>query len=564
MTMNVLKRIFRKELLTSVEDDDAAHYRYLLKEGWSREDLLAQVEKTLNVTYFRMDSMPIDLSLKKLFDPLQLFERRILPVSYTNQVATFAINDLETQSLREHLFTVASKKLGKVTAVRTLFILNFELDEWLRPNGIKPFAAISASKGIGGSQWEAPAGMEMAGSRETEESADENLATKMVNSILNKGIQLSASDIHVEPTKESIQVRYRVDGMLSIRDQLTLRKTEVASLINRIKILSQMDVGTRREPQDGRISEWKWEQLEYSFRVSCVPTIHGEKIVLRIFRKDEKLPGLDDLGFHPKQIETIKASLQQPSGIILIAGATGTGKSTTMQSMVKMLDGSKLNIYTVEDPVERTIEDVNQIQVDVAVGLDFPNILSSLLRQDPNVIVIGEIRDVSTAALAVKASLTGHLVIGTIHAKNSHETFERLFNMGIEPYQLSASLIHVSSQRLLRKLCPHCKEERPVSELERNYIDKQLQYYARTSSEIYTAYYPKGCTHCSHIGYKGRTMLSEILMNTKVLREMIATECLGETLVKKSLELGFEPVIFHGIDKVRQGETSIQELIRVV
>jgi type IV pilus assembly protein PilB len=377
----------------------------------------------------------------------------------------------------------------------------------------------------------------------------------IVNEIILGAIQLHASDIHFDPTPDVLNVRIRVNGELIEYAQVpaSVRK----NLVTRIKIISGMNITESRLPQDGAIKKLN-ENLDLDLRVSSLPIADGEKIVIRILDYSMSTGGLDNLGFQPDNLEKIKKLISLPNGMILVTGATGSGKSTTVYSILNVLNTTNRNIITVEDPVEMKIKGINQVQVMNEIGLSFSNTLRSILRQDPDIIMIGEIRDDETARIAVRASITGHLVLSTIHTNNSLNTIERLLDMEIERYLLGSALSGIISQRMVKQLCPKCREARATTPYEKNIFSKVLN---QNVEQIYQA---KGCNECIN-GYSGRVTLQEVLIINQEIKDAIINNVTKDQLRK--LVYKKENVITlleDGLYKVIQGITSFDEILRVI
>lgn len=374
-----------------------------------------------------------------------------------------------------------------------------------------------------------------------------------LNSIILNGVERKASDIHIEPLKDRMRIRYRVDGILY--EELNLDISLHSSLISRLKIISHLDITERKKPQDGKF-QMKIDKKLIDFRVSIVPLITGEKAVIRILDRETLDFNLENLGFSQEDYEKIRYLIERRSGILLACGPTGSGKSSLIYSILKRLNNGSLNISTVEDPVEYEIEGVNQVQYS-SEKRNFATILKAYLRQDPDILMVGEIRDLETAEIAVKSALTGHLVLSTLHTNDSVSGIFRLLNIGIERYMISASVIGLISQRLVRKLCPHCK----VKDL--NYMGKlsllkvdDTRYYGK---KFYTG---KGCEYCNNSGYIGRTAIFEILMVDEKIREAIDSKVSIQELEEISKEKGMKGLIEDGIEKALLGITSLDEIIR--
>lgn len=372
---------------------------------------------------------------------------------------------------------------------------------------------------------------------------------KLLNKILTEAISLSASDIHLEQKKRIFKIRYRIDGILKTYYRLPLRIA--AAVISRIKIISGMDITVRHLPQDGKL-EFEFQNQNYDIRSSVIPTIHGEKAVLRLLLRSDKLLTVEELNFSPQNLKRFKEILKFKSGIILLSGPTGSGKTTTLFSILNKLAAEKNNIITVENPVEYKLELLNQIEVNEAQGLKFPLVLRSILRQDPDIIMIGEIRDKETAEIAIRAAVTGHLVLSTIHTIDSISAVYRLLDMGIPPYLISSTLKAVISQRLLRKLCKKCRQKVSAEEFS---ILKSL--------EIEGSYQAAGCSECNE-GYSGRTAAAEVLLINEKLKNLINLNSSREKLKNEAKAAGLLSLYKSALFKVEKGVTSLEELLRVI
>lgn len=381
---------------------------------------------------------------------------------------------------------------------------------------------------------------------------------KIVSLILNEALRGRASDIHIEPCEKDLKVRYRVDGAL--QEALRLPKKNQNAVIARLKIMSKLDITENRIPQDGRF-RIKWGEKEIDFRVSILPITFGNKVVLRALDKSSLDIGLDKLGFLPKPLEAFKKALERPFGMILLTGPTGSGKSTTLYSIVNKLNTPGRNIITIEDPVEYEVEGITQIPVNPDIGLTFASGLRSMLRQNPDIVMVGEIRDFETADIAIKASLTGQLVLSTLHTNDAIGAITRLIDMGIEPFLVSASLVLTAAQRLCRKICPRCKEtvEIPRSVLERiggnTDIDKLMKRKP--------FYHGKGCPRCNNTGYLGRMGILESLIIDDSIREMIIKRAPTDEIRKYALSQGMMTLRDSALEDFASGLTTLEEVLRV-
>ena len=378
--------------------------------------------------------------------------------------------------------------------------------------------------------------------------------TEVVDEIIYTAAQAGASDIHFDPQEKSVKVRFRIDGVLI--DYMIIPENIRKNLIARVKIISGMDITESRLPQDVAIKT-KIKDINLDMRVSSLPTNEGEKIVIRILDYSASLKGLDALGFSQDNLRKIKDLIKEPNGIILVTGATGTGKSTTVYSILQTLNTPKVNLVTVEDPVEMSIEGINQIQVNSDIGLTFAEVLRSILRQDPDIIMIGEIRDDETAKIAVRASITGHLVLSTLHTNNALNTIERLKDMDVETYLLASSLNGIVSQKLARRICPYCKKKRPAIDYEKKLIKANL------GIDVNELSYAEGCDNCVG-GYKGRIAIHEVLTISQEIRDAIANGIPKEELRKLVYTSDTKTLLQDGLIKVLNGLTTIEEILRVV
>jgi type IV pilus assembly protein PilB len=388
---------------------------------------------------------------------------------------------------------------------------------------------------------------------------------KIVDVIVTNAIEANASDIHIEPSENDVRVRYRIDGIL--HTSLRLPKNVLPAIISRIKILCNLKIDEQRLPQDGRF-HMDFENRSVDFRVSTLPLMHGEKVVMRILDKSGSVPTLDQLGVRGQALTWIKENITKTHGIFLITGPTGSGKSTTLYSLLSLLNTAAVNIITLEDPVEYFIPGVNQSQINPDIGLTFASGLRSILRQDPNVIMVGEIRDQETAELAVQAALTGHLVFSTLHTNNAVGAVPRLIDMEIEPFLLSASINLVMAQRLVRKLCPDCKQEIEITPMVKEEIGAQLlgipeENLEKIDPKQLKMYGPKGCEKCGHTGYKGRFGIFEVMPAFPDLQELIFGQTPAHKMYEALLKKGMISMKQDGIIKVLRGETSLEEIVRV-
>ena len=377
---------------------------------------------------------------------------------------------------------------------------------------------------------------------------------EIVNDVMVDSAKRGASDIHLDPLNEYLKIRIRIDGAL--HDYAEVPNTIKKNLITRIKIISGMNITESRLPQDGAIKA-TLQDVNLDLRVSCIPTTNGEKIVIRIFDYSMSLAGVENLGFSDSNYKKVLQMISSPNGIILVTGATGTGKSTTVYSVLQKLNSEEANVVSVEDPVEMNVEGVNQIQTNSEIGLTFSNALRSILRQDPNIIMIGEIRDTETAKIAVRASITGHLVLSTIHTNNSLNTIERLLDMEVERYLLASALEGVISQVLARKLCPDCRVLRKTNDYEKQLFKSVL------NKEVEEVYSTEGCEQCGN-GYHGRIAIHEVLLFNQEIRDAISAGVRRDELRELVYKSDVNTLLQDGLEKVLMGLTTFEEVIKLI
>jgi len=391
------------------------------------------------------------------------------------------------------------------------------------------------------------------------EEAGEGPIVKLANFLIAEAVNLGASDIHIEPQEKKLVIRYRVDGVLKVYHEFPVRIKD--PLTARYKIMSNLDISEKRRPQDGRIrTRFKGKRID--LRVSTVPTVYGEKVVMRIQEAEKYLNvKLEDLGFEPDDLEKFRKAIWTPWGMILVTGPTGSGKTTTLYAALMERNSPDVNIMTAEDPVEVSIPGLNQVQINEKIGVTFANVLRAFLRQDPDIILIGEIRDTETAEIGIRAALTGHLVFSTLHTNDAPSSITRLVDMGIEPFLVGSSVILIVAQRLVRKLCPRCKlvDDTPREALYRLGVlqspDENITIYKAN---------PKGCEHCNGSGYKGRTAVHEILEVDEEMRKLIIKGATSEDIRDLARKKGMRTLYETGVLKVRKGITSLAEVERVL
>lgn len=396
---------------------------------------------------------------------------------------------------------------------------------------------------------------------ETEElTLDDKPAVQLVNQIINNAIKSGASDVHIEALEKNLRVRFRIDGVLQEVMQNPIKI--FPSVVSRVKVLGGMDIAEKRVPQDGRATV-RYEDKTLDVRIATMPTVYGEKIVMRLLERNKGNVSIKDINFSKRQFPRFDKAIHMPYGFVLVTGPTGSGKSTTLYATLAEISTLEKNVITLEDPVERRMAGINQVQMNNRAGMTFAAALRSVLRSDPDIVMVGEIRDGETAKIAVEAALTGHMVLSTLHTNDAAGAVTRLEEMGVEPFLTASSLVGVLAQRLVRKLCPKCKEEYTLTREEMLKIlpDFPVDEYPQ---ETYKIYKPKGCLTCNNTGYKGREAVFEFLTVTEEMKKLILDRANGAQIKKLAMEQGMFTLKNEGIYKVMEGKTSIEELLRVI
>lgn len=487
--------------------------------------------------------------------PLQIAKKyQILPVSKDNNVLTIAVSSPPALEFLDNLRFMLNTDIKCVLAVseniKKAINKYYELEQ---PESVDTLLKNLTSRGVSVSE----AKIEQIGEAQAEERQieDEGPIIQLVTLIINKAIAFRASDIHVEPLHNRLRVRYRVDGVCQEADVLPKRLQD--SIISRLKILSNIDISEKRRPQDGRISV-KHAGKELDIRVSCLPSIYGESIVMRLLEKSAVMMNLKNLGFYEDDYRRFQSIINRPNGILLITGPTGSGKTTTLYAAINELNKPDAKIITAEDPVEYTIPGVNQSEINEKIGFSFPLVLRTMLRQDPNIIMVGEIRDAETAETAIAAALTGHLVLSTLHTNDAPSSITRLIDMGIKPFLIATSLQGVMAQRLVRLICPNCKESV-------KYTPEQLTEmgFEIEALKDFTFYKGKGCKTCNNIGYYGRIGIYELLDMNETIREMTYRLASAVEIRKAARMSGMTILKEDGLRKAKDGKITLDEVFRV-
>jgi type IV pilus assembly protein PilB len=582
MAVRIGELLLKEKRITPDQLQEALNYQKanggklgfnLVKLGFVKdEELTALLSKQYGVPSINLAQFEIDPAVIKLIPAETAQKYQIIPLSRAGATLTIAMTDPTNVFAMDDIKFMTGYNVEPVvaseTAVSDAITRYYALAKPAASSGTGLMSGASAldmaTKTMEEMSLSAPEDVEVLddideiSAESLEKQGAEAPVIKLVNVVLMSAIQKGASDIHIEPYEKEFRVRYRVDGILynimappmKMRDAIT----------SRIKIMAKLDIAEKRLPQDGRIKirfSDNGNTKDIDFRVSCLPTLFGEKIVMRLLDKDKLMLDMTKLGFEQESLTRFEAAIQKPWGMVLVTGPTGSGKTNTLYSSIAKVNTPETNIMTAEDPVEFNLPGINQVQVRENIGLNFAAALRSFLRQDPNIILVGEIRDFETAEIAVKAALTGHLVLSTLHTNDAPSTINRLMNMGIEPFLVASSVNLICAQRLVRRICANCKEDHPTP--------AQALVQAGFSAEDAKSVVPKkgsGCEKCNKTGYKGRVGLYEVMDITDELRELVLVGASGLELRRKAIEEGMLTLRMSGLRKVKDGLTTIEEVAR--
>ncbi len=517
----------------------------LVDEGVITEDDIAEaLGRQLGIEIVDLQNINVDKAVTQLVPVNILKKYTMIPFAFSeknkNVLRVAMENPLDTYA-QEDISIITNYQVEPVVATTRSIML--AIDKYHGQNEMK--TALS--------QYAKEKRLEVEVDEHEQEDINSSPIVKLVKEMIDLAVRQRASDIHIEPMEEYIRVRYRIDGVL--QKKATYNVSVLPAIIARIKIIGGMDISEKRKPQDGRITQVV-DHVEYDIRVSILPTVFGEKVVMRLTAKMALTREKSQLGLKPYELEQFDYIISNPHGILLVTGPTGSGKSTTLYTALSELNTNDVNIITVEDPVEANIDGINQVQVNPKAELTFASALRSILRQDPDIIMIGEIRDGETASIAVQASITGHLVVSTLHTNSAASSITRLEDMGVESYLIADSVIGVIAQRLVRRLCPMCKKPRQATADEKNFMGVD------ESQEI-TIYEPCGCSKCDNAGYKGRIGVYEIMKMTPALKKIISSRQGADVLKEKAIEEGMRTLRMSGSEYVLEGITSYSEVVRI-
>ena len=529
----------------------------LIKSGMVKEDqMMAALGRQLNVPYFSLGTgmlkPAMDQGLERLIPHEFALKNHVLPLSRTLRSLTVAMSDPLDLIIIDNLGRLTNCEVNPVIATKadiTKAIEDFYGKSAMLKQAVDDSYDVSVMQAAAAESGEETSDQELSLDKLVA-SAEEAPVVKLVDLIIRQAIDERASDIHIEPFKDKISLRYRIDGKLY--EIPPPAKHLHSPIISRIKILSKLDIAEKRLPQDGALLV-KIGDRPIDIRVSVIPTIYGEKIVMRLLDRSQVVLDLNQLGFDSKQLEIIRKSINSPYGLVFLTGPTGSGKTTTLYAILNEIKSPTKNIITIEDPVEYKLDGINQVQIKPEIGLTFSTALRSFLRQDPDIMLVGEVRDLETAQICIRSALTGHLVLSTLHTNDAPTAVSRLMDIGIEPYMLAPSLLAVIGQRLVRKLCPDCKEAyEPTAE--------QLKSIRLTAELIYR---PKGCELCNNTGYKGRISISEVMVVNEEIKDLINQRASFQRIRDVARANGMQNLYESGIKKVEEGVASLEDTLSV-
>jgi len=536
------------ELHNKHQENTLALLIEIVDENVSQKEKLCKLwGDSIGVAYVNLDKTLFQQDIIQQFPEKLAKKHKAIPLYQLGEAITVATHDPHDFSILEEIEKVVNKPLSPVFStpddIDDAIRIEYQTDDILGELENKIAKKIVESK-------------DKITSEELDEYAGDQAVVEFTRSLLLLSLKMNASDIHIEPGENDIRVRFRVDGVL--REKAIIDLSLLQPLVTRLKILANLDITEKRKPQDGRII-LSLKSKKIDFRFSSVPTIYGEKVVLRILGgiHSKDVPDLSDLHFSKKIYKNLKQILKSPNGLLFVTGPTGSGKTTTLYAELQHLNKPDINIMTIEDPVEYRLPGINQLQVNPATGFDFATAMRAFLRQDPDVVLIGEIRDKETARIASQAALTGHLVLATMHTNSAVEAVTRLIEIGVEDYLVASSVIGVLSQRLVRKICTHCKEKYRLSseQIEKIFIwDKNTEVFF---------YRGKGCNSCHNIGYAGRIAIHELFIIDDNIRAMITGGASIVEINKYVIEHNFQSIRYDGVKKVLRGLTTMEEIDRV-
>jgi type IV pilus assembly protein PilB len=526
----------------------------LIRLGYINEEKLTSfLSKQYGIPAINLLDYEIDPSVIKLIPSEVVRKYQVIPVMKTGAIVTIAIADPSNVFAVDDIRFMTGYNVETVIATESS--LKIAINKYYNQTDAVQTVIDSFNKDVFKISVEEEEEEEQVDIGELRKDIEKAPVVKLVNFILTDAISKGASDVHIEAYEKVFRVRYRIDGILYEIMQLPMRHR--AALISRLKIMAELDIAERRLPQDGRI-KLKIKGRDIDLRVSILPTMFGQKIVTRILDKGSFMLDITKLGFESKALKDFQEAISAPYGMILVTGPTGSGKTTTLYTALNSLNSVGVNIITAEDPIEYNFMGINQVQMKEEIGLNFATALRSFLRQDPDIIMVGEIRDYETAEIAVKAALTGHLVLSTLHTNDAPSTINRLLNMGIEPFLVASSTLLIMAQRLVRKICQNCKEEEKIPSQTLTDIG-----FSKDESETIRCYRGRGCEVCNNTGYKGRTAIYEVMPMRDEIKKTILEGASAIEIKRMAVKFGMKTLRMSGLTKIKEGVSSVEEVVRV-
>jgi type IV pilus assembly protein PilB len=558
---NLLEESQLEALIAQVSKESTSLFTCILQENLIEEEVLLKlVSSYINIPFELIDKATLDFRTSLLIPENFAREKHVLPLFQIGNTLTIGISNPFNTHIIEELEGMTDLSINPVITLKenieSLISYCYSYQENIENSDTDNMSSLFEL------------GMKLVEDQDNN-SDDENFdlaheapIAKLVDSILQQAISEKASDIHIEPEEEHVKIRFRIDGIL--KDVMSPPKKLESPIISRLKILSNLDITETRKPQDGRMS-FSASNKDIDFRVSTVRTISGEKMVMRLLDKSGAFVSLEKLGLSDSNYKTIEALIKNTSGIIIVCGPTGSGKTSTLYSALSKINSPEKNIITIEDPVEFNLDGINQIPANSKIGVDFITALSAVVRQDPDIIMIGEARDFETANIAIQAALTGHLVFTTLHTRSASGSITRLIDMGAKPFLLNSSIVAIIGQRLLRALCPNCKKEidkETFKGLKQMALIKEMAQLAEKPN--FKIYHGTGCKFCDNSGYKGRTGIFELLVPDEKVKELVVNKASAEEIELAAVESGMQTMKVDGLHKVLNGLTTLEELDRVL
>ena len=518
--------------------------RVLVAEGMVGEtELVKALGRHIGVDYISLADTVIDPAAAALIPETLARRYGVIPVRFEDDSLIVAMVDPGNVLVVDDVRAITGRRVVARIATRA------DVEDAIRRQGRYDESVSSLADMVGGDN------VPEDDLSKVQAAVEEAPIVKLVNTLISRAVNERASDIHIEPGEKDLRVRFRIDGVL--HEIMSTPRSVSGAVVSRLKIMADLDIAERRVPQDGRVSI-RVSGRPIDLRVATLPSIYGEKVVLRILDKEDAVLDLSELGFLPYSLARFEASYKKPYGAILVTGPTGSGKTTTLYSALHVLNRPEVNIITVEDPVEYRLPGITQVQVNRKAGLQFATVLKSILRSDPDIVLIGEVRDPETAKIAIEAALTGHLVLTTLHTNDAASSVGRLVDMGVEPYLVSSAVDSVLAQRLARRLCERCKEARTASPE----VVRQMGY--EPADGPVTLYYAVGCRMCSETGYRGRLAINEVMLVSEEIQRMAVERRPSGEIKRIAVEQGMKTLRLDGMDKARLGMTTLEEVLRVV